>query len=210
MTWPPNDPNGSPADDQRRPPLTGPTEGGAPWLGAPPPPIPSYSPPPVQAPGPQDSFPQYGYGAPRPPQQQLRYADWGERVGATLVDWMILLVPILVFSEIFENLATLLWLAAAGWIAWLNGSKGQSPGKALMGLKVIRDVDGDTLGGPVGVVRSLALLLMLPFTAGIVWGLSLVWPLWDPKKQALHDKIVGATVVAGYPRQKLGKAIFKP
>src|SRR5690606_26531161 len=110
-----------------------------------PPPIPSYAPPPPgRAPGPQDSFPQQGYGAPPPP--QIRYADWGERVGATLVDWMILLLPILVFSDIFESLATLLWLGAAGWIAWLNGSKGQSPGKALMGLKVIRDVDGTTLG----------------------------------------------------------------
>jgi uncharacterized RDD family membrane protein YckC len=123
---------------------------------------------------------------------------------------MILLLPLLVFSEIFESLATLLWLGAAGWIAWLNGSKGQSPGKALMGLKVIRDVDGTTLGGPVGIVRSLALLLMLGFTAGIAWALSLAWPMWDAKKQTLHDKIVGASVVAGYPRQKLGKDIFKP
>ena len=79
MTWPPNDPYGSPADDQRHRPLTGPTEG-APWMGGPPP-IPSYAPPPPgPAPGPQDLFPQHGYGAPRPP-QQFRYADWGERVG---------------------------------------------------------------------------------------------------------------------------------
>lgn len=207
MTWPPNDPYGSPADDQRRPPLTGPTEG-APWTGGLPP-IPSYAPPPPwQAPGPQDSVPQYA--APPPPRPQVRYADWGERVGATLVDWAILLVPLLVLSGIFDSLASLLWLGAAGWIGWLNGSKGQSPGKAIMGLRVIRDSDGTTLGGPVGVVRSLVLLLMFGFTAGIAWGLSLVWPMWDPKKQTLHDKIVGASVVAGYPRQKLGKDIFTP
>lgn len=192
----------------------GPTDQ-APWA-VPPPPIPSYTPPqPGQRYGPQD-----GLQTPPPAptaapvhRQQVRYADWGERVGATLVDWAIVLIPAMVLagmSDVFEDLSALVWLGLASYVAWLNGSKGQSPGKAIMGLKLVRDADGSTLGGPVGLVRALVLALMFGFTGGIAWVLSLLWPAWDRKRQTLHDKVVSASVVAGYPRAKLGKDIFRP
>jgi uncharacterized RDD family membrane protein YckC len=191
----------------------GPTDP-APWA-TPPSPIPSYRPPaPGQVHGPQDDM--GSYPAPRPappPPPQLRYADWGERVGATLVDWGLLFVPLMVlsgFGDFIENLGALAWLGLAGYVAWLNGSKGQSPGKALMGLKVVRDADGSTLGGPVGLVRAVVLAMMFGLTGGVLWILSLLWPAWDRKKQTLHDKVVSASVVAGYPRARVGKGIFLP
>jgi uncharacterized RDD family membrane protein YckC len=197
----------------------GPTDP-APWA-TPPSPIPSYRPPaPGQVQGPQDGVGSYPAPAPAPfpaptppPTPQLRYADWGERVGATLVDWGILLAPLMVLNglgDAFDDLAALAWLGLAGYLAWLNGSKGQSPGKALMGLKVVRDADGSTLGGPVGLVRAVLLSLMFGLTAGLLWVVALLWPAWDPKKRALHDKMVSASVVAGYPRARVGKGIFLP
>lgn len=195
-----------------RTPADGPTDQ-PPWATQPPP-IPSYVPPaPGQTYGPQDQLP--GYPAPPPPpsSQPLRHADWGERVGATLVDWVILFVPLLVLTslgDVLEDLAALVWFAFAGYLSWLNGSKGQTPGKALMGLKVVRDSDGSTLGGPVGLVRAVVLALMFAFTGGVLWAVALLWPAWDRKKQALHDKVVNAVVVAGYPRARLGKQLFLP
>lgn len=185
--------------------------------GAQPPPIPTYVPPPPGGwGGVEDRQPFAPAPAPAPATPQVRYADWGERVGATLVDWALIFAPFFVVavvapgSDLLEDLAGLVWLAGSGWVAWLNGSKGQSPGKALMGLKLVRETDGSTLGGPVGLARAVVLSLMAVFSGGIAWVLSLLWPLWNPKHRALHDMIFSASVVAGQPRAKLGKGIFLP
>lgn len=238
MSWNPQDPRfGGPVDGpggQSEPP---------PWASAPPP-IPSYNPPPQgPVPGPQDHVQGYPQPAQQPPAYQQpaqqppayqqaqygqvphqqptmapgqRYADWGERAAATLVDMIFyFLVAGVVsaltgWSEATETLGGMVMLGLMGYLAWMNGSKGQTPGKALTGIKVVREADGTTLGGPVGLIRGLMLGLMFAATAGILWVLALVWPMWDPKRQALHDKVVGATVRSGYPKAKFGKEIFRP
>lgn len=219
MTWPPEDRFGagqqgsrpgawSPQDDAPGRRADGPFDD-APWSAGPPP-IPTYQPSsPTQAEGMQRH-------APPPPPAGTRYADWGERVGAGLVDGGILLATLLVvgtlgdISDTLGGLGALAWFGLAGWMAWLNGSKGQSPGKAVMGLKVVRDADRSTLGGPVGLVRSGILWIVGPVTAGLFVVLSVLWPLWDRKNRTLHDAIVSASVLAGYPRAKFGKEIFRP
>lgn len=229
MSWPTNNP------DEQQPWRGGPVDQPPTADG---PPIPPYAPPQPGAygsqapPGPWGTSAQPGvWGSPQsgawgpqdtvpgasqlPPQGgQLRYALWGERVGATLFDALLVLgvtviVTIVTFG-LLDDPFGLVGLAAWGWIAWLNGSKGQSPGKALMGLKLVRDADGTTLGGPVGLVRTLVLWVLGAFSIGIFWLLAVLWPAWDEKKQALHDKMFGAVVVAGHPRAKFGKDIFRP
>ncbi|WP_192498613.1 RDD family protein [Ornithinimicrobium pratense] len=232
MSWPMNNPNerqpwqGGPVDQP-------PTAGASPIPPyAPPPPQPGASgtqaqpgawgqPPqpgvwgPQQQPGvwsPQDTVP----GPSHLPHQrpQLRYAHWGERVAATLIDALLVLgVTIVVNLVTFGLLGDpggLVGLAAWAYVAWLNGSRGQSPGKALTGLKLVRDVDGTTLGGPVGLVRTLLLGMIGTFTFGFLWVLAVVWPAWDPKKQALHDKMFGAVVISGHQPMKFGKDLFLP
>lgn len=217
MSWPTNNPDepqpwrGGPVDQP-------PTVGGSP--------IPPYVPPQPQPqsqagvwgprPGgwsPQDTVPGPSFLS-QPQRPQLRYAHWGERVGATLIDALLVfgvtMAVNLVTFGILDDFAGLAGVAAWAYIAWLNGSRGQSPGKALMGMKLVRDVDGTTLGGPVGLVRTLVLWLFFPFGIGIVWLLAILWPAWDPKKQALHDKMFGAVVVAGHPPVKFGKDLFRP
>lgn len=183
--------------------------------GSVPPPIPTYVPP-------ADPYSYgYGYGAvddrrPAPPPQPpttLRYADWGERVGATLVDWVVMWAPVVFLTTVApaeSSLPGFVWLVLAGYVAWLNGSKGQSPGKALMGIKLVREADGSTLGGPVGLVRSIVLALMGVVTGGLLWLLAVLWPLWNPRHRALHDMIFSAAVVAGQPRARIGKELFLP
>ena len=217
MTWPPEDrfddgprdrgQRWAPQDDAPRGP-DGPPDN-PPWSAGPPP-IPAYRPPgPTEVEGMQRH-------APPPPPAGTRYADWGERVGAGLVDGGILLAALLVagtltdVSDTLGGLAALAWFGLAGWMAWLNGSKGQSPGKAMLGLRVVRDADGSTLGGPVGLVRTGVLWLVGPVTGGLFVVLSMLWPLWDRKNRTLHDAIVSASVLAGYPRARFGKEIFRP
>jgi uncharacterized RDD family membrane protein YckC len=78
---------------------------------------------------------------------------------------------------------------------WLNGSRGRTPGEALVGLKLVRDRDRGTISGPRGLVRALTLPLMAIVSGGLIWVVALLWPRWDVKKQALHDKVVGVSVI---------------
>lgn len=223
MSWPTNNP------DDAQTWRGGPVDPPPPFSGSP---IPPYVPPQQQpqappqpggwSPGPQahpggwipqDTVPGPSQ-MPHQQQPQLRYAHWGERVVATLIDALLVFAVTIVITVVtfglFEDLTGLAGVAAWGWIAWLNGSKGQSPGKAITGLKLVRDADGTTLGGPVGLVRTLLLWVIGGFSIGIFWLLTVLWPAWDPKKQALHDKMFGAVVISGHPPVKFGKDVFRP
>ena len=118
--------------------------------------------------------------------------------------------PGFVLAVVMASITTVLTLALA-IVQWsLHAVKGLTIGKALTGIKVVREADGSTLGGGVGLVRSLVLWTLSGMTAGLFFVLSVLWPLGDAKKQALHDKIVGASVIAGEPKKSLGKDIFRP
>jgi len=148
---------------------------------------------------------------------QLPLASWGERVGATLLDAVIWLVPALVVggilnavSESLGTVAGLLMIAFFLYFQYLNGSCGQSPGKALTGLKVVKATNpNETIGGAIGVVRYIASAVISVFTCGIGGLLDVLWPLWDTNRQTLHDKAVGSLVLSGQPRREFGE-IFKP
>jgi uncharacterized RDD family membrane protein YckC len=89
-------------------------------------------------------------------------------------------------------------LVTVTYYGLLNGSeRGQTVGKMALGIRV-RDANG---GGPIGVGRGAGRALVaslpgqIPFV-GVLWVLlDGLWPLWDPRRQALHDKVVNSVVV---------------
>jgi len=73
---------------------------------------------------------------------------------------------------------------------------GATPGKLLVGVRV-RDVARPGLPGwGQAVLRWVArdLVSNVPFAGQAYWLLDSLWPLWDTRRQALHDK-PGRTVV---------------
>src|SRR4029078_2561258 len=97
-------------------------------------------------------------------------APWGRRVAAYLIDWGLTLGALIAFilvglvaGVIADALYVIIMVigyivtAAAGIYFWvLNGTKGQSPGKALIGLKVVDSRTGQLIGGGMGFVRGIA------------------------------------------------------
>lgn len=84
---------------------------------------------------------------------------------------------------------------------------GQTPGKMVTGISVRRADRPGPLDLATAVRRRLiSFLSLVPFlssVAGLVTLLDGLWPLWDDKKQALHDKVAGTQVVVGkQPRTK--------
>ena len=130
-------------------------------------------------------------------------ADWGQRLAALVLDQVFIFV--VTFCAVFAfglrgRLAgsVLAFLMATAYYAVLNGSEmGQTFGKRVLGIQV-RDATGD--GGSIGVGRAalryatVGLFRIIPFF-GLFTLLDGLWPLWDPRRQALHDKIAGSVVV---------------
>ena len=78
-----------------------------------------------------------------------------------------------------------------GFLMW----RAATPGKLLLGLKVRRWAPGERLAASVVARRwigfqGLGQLLGTPYTL-----IDVLWPLWDPRRQALHDKLAGTCVV---------------
>ncbi len=87
----------------------------------------------------------------------------------------------------------------AAFLRW----KQATPGKLLLGLRVRRrDTPGplpwSTVLVRVGAVTGLSVVMNLPWIGLLAFPvvlLNYLWPLWDPKKQTLHDKVAGTNVV---------------
>lgn len=79
-------------------------------------------------------------------------------------------------------------VALWAWFLWnltyLVGKTGQSWGRRIAGLKVVRN-DGE----PPGVWRAFGRNMFAAFISGPLLYLGFLWVIWDRDKQAWHDKV---------------------
>ena len=130
-------------------------------------------------------------------------AGWWSRVGSTLLDWLIVSVPLvlggvaLIVSQTLADMFGLVYLVALFAYAplMLTVHEGRTWGKQAAGIRVVR-MDG----GPVGFGEALGRewLKLLFFATGILWVLNVLWPLWQPEKRAWHDLITGTRVITDH------------
>jgi len=88
-----------------------------------------------------------------------------------------------------------LWLVATAYCLVFWTTIAQTPGKMALGISVRRAAEPGPLPLGTAVMRRL-----VPLAGQFVPFLSLLdglWPLWDDKRQALHDKIAATNVVVG-------------
>ena len=95
-------------------------------------------------------------------------------------------------GALLYGLAALLSLVGGIWLIYKEGTTGQTPGKAKMGIRLVREADGQVLGFGMAFVRRIAHAL-----DGAVCYLGFLWPLWDDKKQTFADKVMSSVVVQG-------------
>jgi len=169
---------------------------------APPPPggTPEPSPYATPQPPPYGAAPAYGQPSWGPPPSG-DYASWLQRVGAFLLDALVL-APFYIVAVIGvavgggggTALAVIGYIGLIIFALWnqvfRQGRTGRSLGKEWVGITLLRESDGQPIGAGMTFVRALAHILdSLPCYIGYLW------PLWDPKKQTFADKIVGSLVV---------------
>jgi uncharacterized RDD family membrane protein YckC len=195
--------------------------------------LPGFEPPsqPASAPW-QDS----GYTSPPPPgaggyggapavASSGRYAlaGWWERVGAALIDGIIItigaLLILLIFGGIFSAgffagndtgtgaviVGLFLGVISVSIVALLyaplmmSRTNGKTLGRMAVGIRVMR-ADGGQMTFGFALVREVLIKSLLfgilgSITAGIASLLDVLWPLWDDENRALHDFIVNTRVV---------------
>ncbi|GLZ35534.1 hypothetical protein Lesp02_77210 [Lentzea sp. NBRC 105346] len=147
---------------------------------------------------------QPGYGMPGAfPPPPTGYAEWGSRLVAGLVDYV---APGVVFGLLLGiagatgEPSLVFILMAIGYLGligfqvynswYLAGTTGQSFGKKIAKIKLIKEDTGQPVGFGNAFVRHLCHIVDgLPCYAGFFA------PLWEPKKQTWADKIMGTIVV---------------
>jgi uncharacterized RDD family membrane protein YckC len=177
----------------------------APYGGQPPPygtpAQPGYGPP-AQAAG--------GYVADPPGYYMGRaLANWPQRVGAYLIDYLIAAIPAFLALILFSGtqpgetanagavlVSSLLYLLSLGiWLynrAIMMGRTGQSWGKQVLNLRLVRMADGQPMGGGMAFVRDLLHIL-----DALLCYLGFLWPIWDARRQCLFsDKIMNTVVLS--------------
>lgn len=81
-------------------------------------------------------------------------------------------------------------LAAVVFLIVREGKTGQTPGKRIVGIRLLREQDGSALGFGLAFGRRLLHVLdALPCYLGFLW------PLWDGKKQTFADKMAHTVVI---------------
>ena len=135
-------------------------------------------------------------------------ASWGTRALGYLVDIAPGLILGLIFgwnrSFFLGGLAGLAGLAYTAYMGYLDGLTGQTPGKAIMGTRVV-NISGDVIGAGPGIGRKFAHIL-----DSIICGLGWLLPLVDAKRQTIADKVMSTYVVEGVERKPLTFDLWLP
>jgi uncharacterized RDD family membrane protein YckC len=134
-------------------------------------------------------------------------ASWLKRALAIAVDFLVLSFALSEFGhEVFPlvlssstskppsgQVLEFLGVSALVWIGYLtllgSSRRGQTLGMMLYGIAVRDDAGGGQVGVGRATLRSVILVGLSSFF------IDLLWPLWDKKRQSLHDKAAGTVVV---------------
>jgi uncharacterized RDD family membrane protein YckC len=173
------------------------------------------SPPPPGAGGPPPAGQPYGYAP-----GTFRLAGWWRRVGATLIDALIIgalaavfLVPLGIGAASVDSdagvgaligasiVTLLLYLVIAMIYApvLMARTNGQTLGRMATGIRVVR-ANGQPMTFGFAALREIAVKgLLVGIVGQVTFGLAglidVLWPLWDEQNRALHDMVVNTRVV---------------
>lgn len=132
-----------------------------------------------------------GAGTPAP------LADWGTRAVGFLVDIApIVILNILTFwSDFLSWIVWLISIAYTIYLGYLDGVAGQTPGKAIMGTRLVNQ-QGELIGSGPGIGRKFAHIV-----DSIVCMLGWFLPIVDSNRQTIADKLIVTYVVSGVDKK---------
>jgi uncharacterized RDD family membrane protein YckC len=138
-------------------------------------------------------------------------AEWGARLAAAAINFvlrLLLFVPAIAAFIAGSEVAGVILVVLAVVVAFLYAPvfmmrkgkhNGQSPGKQLMGIRVVR-LSGEPMSFGWSLLREFVMkgIVFDSIGGGILFVptlLNYLWPLWDEQNRALHDMALGTRVV---------------
>ena len=150
-------------------------------------------------------------------------AGWWSRVGATLIDGVIVGIGALLIVALFGSVFSVGFFASdeAGVVSVVVGlmfsfvaiaivallyaplmmarTNGRTLGRMALGIRVIR-ANGQPMTFGFAMLREVLIkALLFGFASSVTFGLAaladVLWPLWDEENRALHDFVVNTRVV---------------
>ena len=131
--------------------------------------------------------------APVQPATVEEYVGFWTRFAAWIIDFFIILIIMIITIVVsaFVSFLGILFLLLPWLYYWLfTGLQGQTPGKKVVGIKV---VNGQ--GNIPGLGRAFLREVVGKIISSIPFYLGFFWIGWDGRKQGWHDKLAGAYVV---------------
>ena len=151
-------------------------------------------------------------------------AGWWRRVGAHVLDWIVISIIAGVFFGIFAAFAGAGFLvgdttgviasilAILGWMLcvviaallyaplMMARTNGKTLGRMACGIRVVR-ANGQPIDLGYAALREVAVKWLLinavagSFTFGLAPLIDYLWPLWDEENRALHDMVVNSRTI---------------
>jgi len=129
------------------------------------------------------------------------YAGFGQRLLASIIDAVIISLVNGSLNTLFEEISSLPAITSVKFIILLSidltyhtyfiGKKGQTPGKMAMDIQVVSTETKNPPGYLMAFIREYPAKIL----STILLFFGYLWVLWDPNKQALHDKIARTIVI---------------
>jgi len=103
---------------------------------------------------------------------------------------VILIIGSLTGSTTVYYLFVLIGLAYWVYTRWYLGGQGQSLGKRVVGIRLVSEETGQPIGTLNAFLRDIC-----HFVDSVICLVGYLFPLWDPKRQTLADKIMKTVVI---------------
>lgn len=104
----------------------------------------------------------------------------GKRLGAHVVDTILMVVTVFI-----------------GWFVWslVVWTRGQTPGKQLLGMRTVRLRNGKVAGWGTMFLREIIAKGVIGLLGFLTFGIIYFWLIWDKNNQELWDKVIDTVVV---------------
>ncbi len=155
---------------------------------------------------------QLAVAGPRDPITNLPLAGWGQRVGATFVDYLVMLIPEYLLKVLLGSVGgsiVFYFLFAAYLITQWLIYDGRTVGNRVLHTQIRDAAQGGSITNKqalwryffleayiifdiVGVGSGGATLIFVAFVYLLV---DLLFPLWDSRKQTVHDRFANTIVI---------------
>jgi uncharacterized RDD family membrane protein YckC len=156
-----------------------------------------YPPPPYGQPA---GYPPPPYGQPAgyPPAGFAygpRYAGFWIRFVATIIDGFILaaITIVCVITVVGVLALPFVWL---GYMPALWWKRGGTFGQTMLGLRVVRAIDGGPIDGGMAVVRAVVYYVESFLSSWLIGLIGFAWAAFEPRKRAWHDMAAGTVVIS--------------